>query len=97
VEDALCLVELRGFEPLTPCMPLTSQPLAPQRASTRRLISVLLSTQIAMKRHGAGCGEARLGCWQIAGSSGLDALCSTGLCNFSHHLSLAMGTRVDHL
>jgi hypothetical protein len=20
-EDALCLVELRGFEPLTPCMP----------------------------------------------------------------------------
>jgi hypothetical protein len=23
VEDALCLVELRGFEPLTPCMPYT--------------------------------------------------------------------------
>jgi hypothetical protein len=23
--DAWCLVELRGFEPLTPCMPLTSQ------------------------------------------------------------------------
>ena len=22
MEDALCLVELRGFEPLTPCMPL---------------------------------------------------------------------------
>jgi transposase-like protein len=22
-EDALCLVELRGFEPLTPCMPYT--------------------------------------------------------------------------
>ena len=67
--DALCLVELRGFEPLTPCMPLTSQPLAPQRASTRRLISVLLSTQIAMKRYGAGCGDVRFGCWQIAGGS----------------------------
>ena len=63
-------MELRGFEPLTPCMPLTSQPLAPQHASTRCLISVLLSTQIAMKRHGAGCGDVRLGCWQIAGSAG---------------------------
>src|SRR5215207_9921827 len=51
-------------------MPLTSRPLAPQHASTRCLISVLLSTQIAMKRHGAGCGDVRLGCWQIAGSSG---------------------------
>jgi hypothetical protein len=58
------------FNPLTPCMPLTSRPLAPQYASTRCLISVLLSTQIAMKRHGAGCGDERLGCWQIAGSSG---------------------------
>ena len=47
------VVELRGFEPLAPCMPLTSQPLAPQHASTRCLISVLLSTQMAMKRHGA--------------------------------------------
>jgi hypothetical protein len=53
VEVALCLVELRGFEPLTPCMPLTSQPLAPQHASTRCLKSVLLRTQIAMKRYGA--------------------------------------------
>src|SRR4029450_10303310 len=25
-EDALCLVELRGFEPLTPCMPWTACP-----------------------------------------------------------------------
>jgi hypothetical protein len=24
VEVALCLVELRGFEPLTPCMPYTA-------------------------------------------------------------------------
>jgi hypothetical protein len=30
---------------------------------------VLLSTQIAMKRHGAGCGDVRLGCWRIAGGS----------------------------
>jgi hypothetical protein len=40
-EDALCLVELRGFEPLTPCMPssdpdkapYTPQPQATQAAS----------------------------------------------------------------
>ena len=55
---------------LDPYMPLTSQPLAPQHASTRRLISVLLSTQMELKRHGAGRGDVRLGCWQIAGSSG---------------------------
>src|SRR5215204_1470509 len=51
-------------------MPLTSRPLAPQHASTRCLMSVLLSTQFAMKRRGAGCGDVRLGCWQIAGTSG---------------------------
>src|SRR5215218_6196952 len=51
-------------------MPLTSQPLAPQHASTPCLMSVLLSTQIAMKRHGANFGDVRLGCWRIAGSSG---------------------------
>ena len=28
------------------------------------------SPQMELKRHGAGCGDARLGCWQIAGSSG---------------------------
>jgi hypothetical protein len=27
---------------------------------------VLLSTQIAMKRHGAGCGDVRLGCWRLS-------------------------------
>jgi hypothetical protein len=42
-----------GIEPANPSLPLTSQPLAPQHASTRYLISVLLSTQIPMKRHGA--------------------------------------------
>jgi hypothetical protein len=66
----LTWVELRGFEPLTPCMPLTSRPLAPQHASTRCLVSVLPSTQFAMKRRGAGCGDVRLGCWQIAGTCG---------------------------
>jgi hypothetical protein len=54
VTCGVVVVELRGFEPLTPCMPLTSQPLAPQHASARSLISVLLSIQIAMKRHDAG-------------------------------------------
>jgi hypothetical protein len=67
VEVALCLVELRGFEPLTPCMPLTSQLLAPQYASTRFHVLVLFSIQIAMKRNGAGHGDVRLGCWRIAG------------------------------
>jgi hypothetical protein len=88
-EDALCLVELRGFEPLTPCMPLTSQPLAPQHASTRCLISMLLSTQIAMKRHGAGCGDMRFGCWQIAGGSAIRALRSR--CN---RVTQSSGARV---
>jgi hypothetical protein len=53
----MCLVELRGFEPLTPCVPSTSQPLAPHHASTHSLISALLSTHIAMKRHGADCRD----------------------------------------
>jgi Phage integrase family len=48
-EDALCLVELRGFEPLTPCMPLTSQPFTPQRVSTPRLLSALVSRQISTR------------------------------------------------
>jgi hypothetical protein len=38
------MVELRGFEPLIPCMPLTSQLLALPHVSTRCLRSVLLST-----------------------------------------------------
>ena len=33
---------------------VASQPLAPQHASMRSLISVLLSTQITLKRHNAG-------------------------------------------
>ena len=35
VEDALCLVELRGFEPLTPCMP--SRDCVLKRCWSRRL------------------------------------------------------------
>jgi hypothetical protein len=34
---------------------------------------VLLSTQIATKRHGANCGDMRLGCWRIAGKLGPNA------------------------
>jgi hypothetical protein len=38
VEDALCLVELRGFEPLTPCMPWTVWRL--QKCSPRAFAQV---------------------------------------------------------
>jgi len=65
--DAKCLVELRGFEPLTPCMPLASQPLTTQLAPTPNLPSALVSREMASKRCGANCGDARLGCWRIAG------------------------------
>jgi hypothetical protein len=43
----LCLVELRGLEPLTSCMPLTSQPLAAHHLPMRYLISALLSRRMA--------------------------------------------------
>jgi hypothetical protein len=59
--------ETSTLDLLTACMPLTSQALAPQHASTRSLASVLLSPQSAMKGHGAGCSDVRLGCWRIAG------------------------------
>jgi hypothetical protein len=40
-------VELRGFEPLTPCMPSTSQPLTTHHLPPRYLISTLLSRRMA--------------------------------------------------
>jgi hypothetical protein len=43
------VVELRGFEPLTPCMPLTSQPLATHHLPPRYLLSTLLSMRMASK------------------------------------------------
>ena len=43
------VVELRGFEPLAPCMPLTSQPLTPHNSATRLHASVLLSTRMTSK------------------------------------------------
>jgi hypothetical protein len=63
-------VELRGFEPLTPCMPLTSRWLMPQHVSIRALLLALVSRLMASKRRGAVCGDVRLGCWRIAGTSG---------------------------
>jgi hypothetical protein len=42
-------VKLKGFEPLTPCMPLTSQPLATHHLPSRYLISTLLSRRMASK------------------------------------------------
>ena len=59
-----------GIEPLTPCMPLTSQPFTPHRFTTRSHTSVLLSKRMASRRHGAECGIVRHGCWRIAGRSG---------------------------
>jgi hypothetical protein len=41
--DALCLVELRGFEPLTPCMPCHPQPFASCIAASLGTTSALLN------------------------------------------------------
>jgi hypothetical protein len=54
------VVELRGFEPLTPCMPLTSQPIKPQRISTRCPTRLLLSTQIRTAASSGSSCPARL-------------------------------------
>jgi hypothetical protein len=40
--DALCLVELRGFEPLTPCMPCHPHPFTRPSAALPSTASVLL-------------------------------------------------------
>jgi hypothetical protein len=42
VEDALCLVELRGFEPLTPCMPCHPHPFTTPFAASLATTSGLL-------------------------------------------------------
>jgi site-specific DNA recombinase len=76
------VVELRGFEPLTPCMPLTSQPLAPHHLPKGHHISALLSKPMALRRHGAAYGDVRFGCWRIAGRSGVQTL---GLASKSPH------------
>jgi hypothetical protein len=78
VDVALCLVELRGFEPLTPCMPLTSQPLAPQHTATRSHTSLLLSRRIRCKRDIAAHSYVRhlllADCWQTRSSAPLEHL-----------------------
>ena len=61
------VVELRT-EPLTPCMPSTSQPLAPQHASTR--YSYCLPAHRSHRSNTLQRGDVRLGCWQIAGRPG---------------------------
>jgi hypothetical protein len=61
------VVELRGFEPLTPCMPLTSQPLPPRHFAMRSHTSAQLSTHIRSRQHGAWRGVVRHCCWRIAG------------------------------
>ena len=47
------VVELRGFEPLTPCMPLTSRLLMPQHPTMLSLLSALVSRQMATGSHKA--------------------------------------------
>ena len=68
--DALCLVELRGFEPLTPCMPLTSRPLTHHHTPTCSRTSAQLRRRAGSRSHSAACGVVRLSCWRIAGRSG---------------------------
>ena len=46
---ALCLVELRGFEPLTPCMPCHPHPVTQSSAA-------LLGTASALSKEAAGHG-----------------------------------------
>lgn len=70
-------VELRGFEPLTPCMPLTSQPFTHHYTATCSRVSALLSTRMASRSHSATCGDVRLSCWRIAGRSGTEGSTSS--------------------
>jgi hypothetical protein len=61
VKVALRLVELRGFEPLTPCMPCHPHPLTrPSAASPRTASAVLkkLAGRGAVVRREAACGIA---------------------------------------
>jgi hypothetical protein len=55
-----------GFEPLTPCMPLTSQPLRPQRVPTR--CPAVSPGQQADGMEATRCSlwHVRPGCWQVS-------------------------------
>jgi hypothetical protein len=53
---ALCLVELRGFEPLTPCMPSRN----PGRSSTTKPCVASHRTEAVIVTHGASHGLVRL-------------------------------------
>jgi len=79
VEVALYLVERRGFELLTPCMPLTSHPLTSQHTPMCSQASALLSTPMADGRRGAACGVVRPSCRQIAGRFGSNAVSILGI------------------
>jgi hypothetical protein len=69
---ALCLVELRGFEPLTPCMPLmlgwfvvphiTSRPLANPKMSRAVEGGVVREREVAC-RAVSGKSLARIPAW----------------------------------
>jgi hypothetical protein len=59
--DALCLVELRGFEPLTPCMPCHPHPFTRPSVALRGTASTLLNMGAergAVVRRVAACGIA---------------------------------------
>jgi hypothetical protein len=62
------VVELREFEPLTPCMPLTSQPFPPQHAHAFLRVNAVQQpygievTQCRLWRHEALLLAA---CWHV--------------------------------
>jgi hypothetical protein len=56
VEDALCLVELRGFEPLTPCMPSRN----PSRSAPTKPYIAGHSTEVVLVTRGVSRGLVRL-------------------------------------
>ena len=65
VEDALCLVELRGFEPLTPCMPLMLGWFTTPCNTSR----VHITAQVRNAAEGWVVGRREVTCSAVSGKS----------------------------